>query len=284
MKWKFIIMNTLMAIGIVVCGSAEVMAAEETKEKPEVIIYYKIPEGVLLAQNSAGNIEEGRTEFEEDLQEYYGKRFTIANVLALPANVVDNKSAENLIQQNRKVFIVDINLEGQGQSEELFQNAFGAQTIGISPTIKVHLVESASDAEDNKIYSYDYGQQEYGKGFVAIGRTVLAADTDPRTNVKDSVKAMMRDACKLNRQNINKYVNPIAYSYEVDRYAGNFKRISIMQEKRKNELNARFAKFRQWCQADPNYSSLLPMFDNYSVEQKLAFIDTLISYGAYREN
>ena len=43
------------------------------------------------------------------------------------------------MEENKDPFIITIELEGTGVRTEHYQYAYGAQSEGISPTVKVHL-------------------------------------------------------------------------------------------------------------------------------------------------
>ena len=279
MKKAFAVLASIFLAGTVLTSAT---ASEPTSEKRNVNIYYYVQDSILKAQNSDGNMAAAKNEFENDVKEYYGKRFNVQSVQPYPQDMVAPEKAEKFMEENKDPFIITIELEGTGVRTEHYQNAYGAQSEGISPTVKVHLKEGDKDISDNKVYAFDYGTVEYGKGTFALGRDIFVVDKDPRRNVKDSVKARMRDACTFNMSGINEYANPFEYSLEVARFKGDFKTLTEVREKYVQNLEMQIHKFENWMKDDPVYSVYYPEFEKFSDQQKLVYINGLIQAGIYK--
>lgn len=276
----------VLLAGIFIAGSVltDASATELTAEKRNVNIYYSVQDSILKAQNSDGNMAAAEKEFEDDVKEYYGKRFNVESVRPYPRDMTTPEKLEKFMAENKDPFVITITLEGTGVRTDHYQNAYGAQSEGVSPTVKVHLMEGDKDITDNKVYVFDYGTAEYGKGTFALGRDIFVVDKDPRRNVKDSVKAQMRDACTFNMSGINEYANPFEYSLEVARYKGDFKTLTEAREKFVQDLEIQIHKFEDWMKNDPVYSMYFSEFEKFSDQQKLVFINGLIQAGAYNPN
>lgn len=246
----------------------------------EVMIYYKVPNTILEAQNKKEDIIAGREEFEKKIASTYGKRFTVISVKPYPESLPKPLDLKSLRKPNAVPFIIEISLEGTGVSVDQYSNAFGATTAAAAPSVNVHLIERVGDYDDNQFYGYDYGVQSYSKGTDSIGRYVFAVDTDPRRNAKDSVNAAMRDACKLNTS-INKYASPKIYEREHARYQGQFKEMAIEKKALESKDEAEIEEFLKWCKTIPGGDQIalglqgmptLPMKMEYIKAAKAMFV------------
>ena len=274
---------SMCAMALCLLISGHCLAATDEQNK-NVTIYYDVQDSILRAQNKEGDIERGKKELEEDIKEYYSKRFNVKQIKPLPEGIAYDEIPNSIIGMAEHPFIINLSLNGTDVRTDYYQNAFGAQTVGYARAINVHLIETSQDTEDNKFYSYDYGDIAYSKGTFTVGMVAYEVDSNPRTQVKDAVKGMMRDACKFNENNINEYVNPKQYEDEVNRYKGNFKPMAIENEKKNAISMQRIQKMEEWLMAHPELGSILPTFETFSTEQKLSFIDNMKNTGLYVEN
>lgn len=248
----------------------------------KVILFYKVSDAILQCQNAQEDLVVGKTELEKELVNHYSKRFIIQGIERIPQNVLLTPPEYfNKVKPGQLPFIIKIDLEGQGQSTTLYQNAYGAQKVGVAPSTNVHLREAIPNLDDNTIYQYDYGVQSYSSGTFAMGRDVVAAQTDPRKNAKNSVRGCFRDACQINDA-INKYANPNAYKKELNRFIGNFKPLALAQEKINDTTNAKIEKFKAWCNADKiRKGYLAPLGTTNDINFIISYIDNLAKMGVY---
>lgn len=278
----------LISISIFIITSICSAAPAPTKK---IVLFYKVQDAILQCQNSKEDMIEGAKEFEKELMEHYSKRFIVEDIKRIPVEEVlptDEYFAK--VKFNQTPFLVILTLEGQGYSTQLYQNAFGAQKIGAAPSTNVHLMEAVPDNNDKCFKVYDYKVQAYTAGTFAVGRTIFAAETDPRKNTKNAIRGCIRDACKFN-ESINKYANPKVYEIETSRFTGNFQETATsLKEYHKKTMsneysvNARIEKFKAWCAKDSIRKPYLNSFQMMTTnELKLNFIDTLIAAEMYVE-
>jgi hypothetical protein len=272
----------LLCLSVITFGAVCLAAAPEPSQK--VFLFYKVPDEVLKCQNVDEDMQAGAAELEKELVNHYGKRFIVQGIERIPPDIKPS-AAEYCakVQPGQIPFFVKIELHGQGQASTLYQNAYGAQAVGIAPAVNVRLIEAIADGDNDTFYLYDYGTQSYSAGTFALGRKIYTTQKDPRINTKNAVRGTFRDACKFN-ETINKYADPAAYEQEFDRFTGNLKELSIAQEKALNEQNARIEKFKEWCNADETRKGyLMPLNSNNSRAFVIAYIDNLIKTGIYKE-
>lgn len=256
------------------------VAPEPTKK---VVLFYRVPDAILQCQNADEDMVAGATELEKELKNHYSKRFIVQEVRKAPEEKMLPDGYKALIKPNQIPLIVTIDLEGQGSNVDYYQNAFGAKSAGVSPTINVHLVEALPNRYGNAFSWVDYGVQAYGSGTFAIGRDIFTAQSDPRKNVKNAVRGCFRDACKLN-ESINKYANPAAYEREFNRFTGNFEVASASDKKNNATALERIKKFEDWCKADKLRESYLIGLNSFTnIDQKIILIDQAIKMGVYKE-
>ena len=281
-------------------SSADCLAASPApKPTQRVFLFYKVADTILQCQNADEDMIAGTEELEKELLSHYGKRFIVQDIKRSPLDFNTNPAGYRErypdIKISQKILIVKIELEGEGTSSQMYQNAYGAKTVGIAPTINVHLLESISDtgegygeqhADSEAFYSHDYGTQSYGAGTFAVGRQVYAAQTDPRKNVKNAVRASFRDACDFN-QNINKYAAPAAYESELNRFTGNFKVQMIAFNKQYAPQLAKIKKFAEWCNADAtrkeHWTAMTFFYNSGGPNNAVMYIDKMIEAGLYKE-
>ena len=265
--------------------------ATSLEPSKKVVLFYQVPDTVIQCQNTDEDMMSGTKELEKELVNHYSKRFLVQGIQRTPQDALLSESEYfNKVKPNQLPFIIKIDLEGQGQSTTLYQNAFGAQKIGIAPSTNVHLIEASPDADDNKFYKYDYGIKSYSAGTVAIGSDVIAVQTNPRINAKNAIRGCFRDACEFD-ESINKYADPVTYKKEYNRFTGNFKPITLALEKinaeenvKNADANTKIEKFKSWCNANEARNIyLLPLDTFTSTNFKINYIDNLIKMGAYKE-
>lgn len=264
--------------------------AEDENKLMRVELIYKVPESILLSQNKDENIQEGQKEFETYLKGKYSKRFDIRKIERQKFEET-HTPAEYLqkVQPLETPLLVIINLEGTGTSVDHYQNAFGAKVDGVAPSVFVRVKEIVIDRKTGTYDGMDYGRQEYTAGTIAWGRDVYAVNTNPRTNVKNAVKAAINDVCRIDKS-INKYANPTKYQKEIDRYYGRFEKINkaekqeaLEKEQKEAPDRARVAKFLEWAKKQPGLEMVVNMVKNNGTEFGLQTIEMYKAMGLYVE-
>lgn len=98
MKKAFAVLASIFLAGTVLTSAT---ASEPTSEKRNVNIYYYVQDSILKAQNSDGNMAAAKNEFENDVKEYYGKRFNVQSVQPYPQDMVAPEKAEKFMEENK---------------------------------------------------------------------------------------------------------------------------------------------------------------------------------------
>lgn len=223
MMKKLLLMVT--ALTFLFCS---VTSAAEFQPTKKVVLFYRVSDAILQSQNDAEDIAKGQEEFEKELLKHYSKRFLVQDVKRNTYQPTSPVFYQELIKPNQVPLMVQIELAGETTTSTNYQNAYGAQATGYAPAINVHLSEALPRANSNDFVNVDYGIKTYSSGTFALGMNIYAAQTDPRKNVKNSVRASFRDACKLNEQ-INKFVDPMGAEIEMARFSGNFEKMEELQ-------------------------------------------------------
>lgn len=226
------------------CLFCQTVFAAETPKKLSVCLIYKVADAVIQCQNKEEDMAAGQKEFEETLLKNYEKRFDVKKIQRMDENDIrPPKEYADMVQPTEIPLVVWVKLEGTGVSVDHYQNAFGAKVDGVAPSTFVHIKEVTVDKKNYAVYGWDYGKQEYTAGTFSLGRVVAAADTDPRRNAKNAIKAALKDVCSLN-QDINKYADPTAYAIDQDRFYGNFRKANEIQNQQKEAKTAKEAPLR----------------------------------------
>lgn len=252
----------------------------------KIVLIYKVPDTILQAQNADEDMEAGKIEFEKMLTKNYSKRFIIEEIKKVPFDDEIYPSGYNdLVLPGQLPFVVKISLEGQGQSASYYQNAYGAQGVGVSPTVKVRVIEAIPSEDGTTFYGHDYKTKDYGFGTFAVGKYIYNAQPDPRKVAKGAVVGYVQDICKLN-PNINKYADPVAYEYEQNRYYGNFKATNAVSQKAFAEKDTRIQNFISWCNTTEEGKMYLMALNSRPNDKdfQIEYINSLISIGIYTEN
>lgn len=269
-----------MLTAILLLFSATCLSAAFTPTK-KIVLFYNFSDTILKAQNAEEDIIAGQKELEKELQNHYSKRFIVERIAPCPKGSTSPSDYKALVSPSQTPFIVKIELEGTGTQIDQYQNAYGAQATGLSPTVNVHLTETIVNDDGSKFFSIDYGAQQYGAGTFAIGRDIFVAQKDPRKNTKNAVRGCFRDACKLN-ESINKYADPGAYQREINRFSGNFKSIEEQDKKIIEATNEEINKFKDWCSLDPKRKMYAdPLKNMTSLKQKAVYINMLKKMNVY---
>ena len=276
MKKLFLFIFVLIALTANICFAD---APEPTKK---VVLFYRVSDAILQAQNSDEDMVDGKEEFEKELMNHYSKRFIVQEIRRATGEPSLPPVYQSTIKANQVPLIVKIDLEGESTTTQFYQNAFGAKATGVAPAVNVHLIEALPSADGLNFIPFDYGTKTYSSGTFAMGMNIYAAQTDPRKNVKIAVRGCIRDACKLNEQ-VNKYVNPSAYDFEIARYTGDFEKCRDLFQKMYGTQLDEIKNFEAWCGADPIRASYLNGLNGLqSIEQKLTYINTLKNIGVYK--
>lgn len=265
------------------CISSTCFSAPEPTKK--VVIIYKVEDTALECQNAENDIIAGKQELEKELVNHYKKRFIVEGIKRGPTTEEKQPASfyQELAGEGKTPLIITIYLKGQGEAYTQYQNAYGAKATGVAPAINVGLLEIILEPTGDDYSFWDYGVSSYSAGTVSAGRFIFAVQEDPRKNAKNAIRGVFRDACKFD-ETINRYANPTAYSIETDRYSGNFQAAREKYNKIYGAINARIAKFMQWCKSDSTRADyLLPLNIFTTPEQKLNYIDGFIKMGVYKE-
>ncbi len=222
----------------------QISFASDAPKRLSVCLIYKVANTVLQCQNKEEDMVAGQKEFEETLMKNYSKRFDVKKIQRMDENDIrPPKEYLDMATPPEVPLVVWVKLEGTGVSVDHYQNAFGAKVDGVAPSTFVHIKEVTVDRKNYDVYGWDYGTQEYTAGTFSLGRVVAAADTDPRRNAKNAIKAALKDACSQNEK-INKYVDPEAYEIDQNRFHGYFKKANEIQKQQKDAIIAKEAPLR----------------------------------------
>ena len=276
MKKLFLFIFVLIAL------TANICFADSPEPTKKVVLFYRVSDAILQAQNSDEDMIAGKEELEKELKNHYSKRFIVQEIRRATGEPSLPPAYQSTIRANQIPLIVKIDLEGETTATQFYQNAFGAKAAGVAPAINVHLIEALPSSDGLNFASFDYGTKAYSSGTFAMGMNIYAAQTDPRKNVKNAVRGSFRDACKLNEQ-VNKYVNPLAYDFEIARYTGDFEKCREIFQKMYGTQLDEIKKFETWCNADPARKAYLNGLNALSsIEQKITYINTLKNIGTYK--
>lgn len=260
-----------------------VYAATTPEPTKKVVLFYRVPDTILQCQNADEDIVAGAAELEKELKNHYSKRFIVQEIRRADGEAAPPSTYQATIKPNQIPFIVKIDLAGEDTAVQQYQNAFGAKATGYAPAINIHLIEALPNANGTTFIPYDYGTKSYSAGTFAVGRSVYAAQTDPRKNVKNAVRASFRDACQLNDK-INKYANPMAYDFKNARFKGEFEKCHEIYQKAYGPSIERVKKFETWCNSDPMRQGYLNGLNTLqSIDQKITYINQMITMKIYQE-
>ena len=278
MMKKILLLTAMLVFAL--CTAVD--AADFTPTK-KVVLFYRVSDAILQAQNSDEDMAKGMLEFEKELRNHYGKRFVVQDIKRntyQPTN--DSNFYKKLVKPNQQALIVEIVLAGETTTSTQYQNAYGAQKTGYAPAVNVHLSESLPRLNGNGYATIDYGVKTYSSGTFTVGMNVYATETNPRKNVKNAVRASFRDACVMNEQ-INKYTNPAGYEMEKARFEGDFEGFEALYVKQYGTAIAEIQAFVEWCKKDPMYKNWIPILDTLpNIEQKIAYINEMKRLGYYK--
>lgn len=194
-----------------------------------IVLIYKVPDTILMCQNSNEDMVAGAHEFETELKNHYGNRFIVDSVKHLPLEPkLGTDEYLAMVKPNQTPFILTLDLLGSGAQTVTYQNAFGATISSNIPTIKVKRDEYIVDRKDMAIYNVSYPVVEYSPNTMAVGREIVS-NTDIRKNTKNAVRGCIRDGCAYQGDKINKYADPANYSTYMETYTGNFKQFDQKQ-------------------------------------------------------
>lgn len=260
-----------------------VASAAEFQPTKKVVLFYRVSDAILQAQNEAEDIVKGQEEFEKELRKHYGKRFLVQEIKRNTYQPTSTPAFyQELIKPNQVPLMVQIELAGETTTSTNYQNAYGAKATGYAPAINIHLSEALPRANSKDFVNVDYGIKTYSSGTFALGMNIYAAETDPRKNVKNAVRASFRDACKLNDQ-INKYVDSMGAEIEMARFSGDFEKMEELQAQKYAPALAEIERFTAWCNTDETKKAFLQGLGMLStIEQKIAYINQLKSMGYYK--
>lgn len=203
--------------------------AKDFEPSKHIVLMYKVPDSVLMCQNSKEDMVKGAIEFEKELKNHYGKRFIVDAIKRLP--VLPKLSASDytsMVKNNQEPFIFHLELTGTGVKTITYQNMFGAKISTNIPSIKMKRSEFIVNKQDDAIYGVEYNEVEYHSDTMAIGREIVS-NTDMRKNTKNCIRGYIRDYSIYQGEKLNKYANPRGYADYIDCFAGNFKEVNKRQ-------------------------------------------------------
>lgn len=278
MMKKIILLTALLVF--MLCN---VVNATEFTPTQKVVLFYRVSDAILQSQNEAEDMVKGSAELEKELRKHYGKRFIVQDIKRNTFQPTSDPTFyQKMIKPNQKPLMIEIELAGETTTSQHYQNAYGAQATGYAPGINVHLVEALPKASGKEFATVDYGIKTYSSSTFALGMDIYAAETDPRKNVKNSVRASFRDACKLNEQ-INKYVDPMGAEIEMARFSGNFEKMEELQLKKYAPALEEIKKFTAWCQSNEAHKPYLQGLEMMkTIEQKMMYITQMKNMGVYK--
>ena len=197
--------------------SANCFAANFMPNK-RVHIFYKVPDTILLCQNSKEDLTKGREEFENEVKQAYGKRFI---VVGIEPTTVPKTAAEYLamVKPNENPLILTIELKGQRTISQEYQNVFGAKKVGYAPAVDMTIDERiAYDCQE--FHGYGPISVWWSPGTIALGGDIYT-QTNARKNTKNAIKWLLQNTCQMNKT-INKYAEAEKYKEEEARFKGDF--------------------------------------------------------------
>lgn len=197
-------------------------------EKQAVTIFYCVDDTILQAQNSKGDVEKGKVEFEKVFLDNFHKRFDINGVkrihkIQTTADLKYDRDELYNIPANQVPVLVELKVTGLGTETDTYQNAFGAKSNVTVPTVEIHYTEQLGERITGNRYmfqtfdnDFSYRPQSY-----AIGRDLYVANKDDRTLVKNCIRGLIRDIGNFNPP--NKYAYPDQYERYSHIYYGDYK-------------------------------------------------------------
>lgn len=240
----------LLAIALFLCpGFAD--AEDAPANKKSVVIYYDVPDTVLMAQNSAETVEAGRAEFENEVKSDFDNRF---NVLAVKPMVKDEQGLPN-----KKAFFTDmpgqtgyygfkLDVLGSGTQTQVLGNAFGGKKYVNVQTTIMQITEYYGDKDKYAIWVMPLGQTEYHPNAAILGGTLIRND-NPRTIVKNNVKGYLRDLNKFSPP--NKFSAPMQYKAYMFMWAADAATVTnLYLQNRPEETKEFLAKCAEQKKAD----------------------------------
>lgn len=217
-------MKIILIITIFLMNICNVVFADELPIPiNKVVIFYRVDDTVLQAQNANGDMVKGMIELEEEIKDCYSNRFIIAAIKRDNINSDFPYDYQPTIKANQKPLVINYKLTGEGVKKYIFHNAYGTIYTGYAPSVDVACSEMLPSSDGMKFHKYDYGEYVYSAGVSTYKTDIWAKETDPRKNAKNAIKSVMRKVCSFKR--INKYTNPNDYKLETNRYLGNFIKI-----------------------------------------------------------
>ena len=121
MKKIFLFIFVLIALTANICFAD---APEPTKK---VVLFYRVSDAILQAQNSDEDIIAGKEELEKELKNHYSKRFIVQEIRRATGEPSLPPAYQSTIRANQVPLIVKIDLEGETTTTQFYQNAFGAK-------------------------------------------------------------------------------------------------------------------------------------------------------------
>lgn len=272
-----------LTLGLLLILVSTVFAADFQPTK-KVVLFYRVADTILQVQNSDEDMIAGKEELETELRKHYSKRFIVEGIQRNTYKISPPSFYKSLIKPDQIPFMIVIEIAGGGLSIDHYQNIFGAPATGYAPSVKVHLNEAVPTKDGSGFAPFDYGIKNYTAGTFSVGNTIFATEKDPRKNVKNAVRASFRDACVLNSDKLNKYINPVGVEYEIARYNGDFEKCGELYRKQNAGAIEKVNKFKAWCNEDETRKTYLVPLNNFpNVEAQAAYIEQLEKMGMYKE-
>lgn len=236
MKRLFILIATFLFIFAFSTVYAEEKPPAFTKRN--AVIFYSIPDQILMCQNKEEDITKGATQFEKTLQKYYKKRFNIISVHRTYIKTdadgkypIEEKKHLFALSKGAQAIIVKINLLGNSTATDTYQNAFGAKQSITVPTTTIFYSEQLGDASMETFYCFET-VRDYRPDTFALFGELWTKKMDDRTLTKNCVEAFIKDANKFIPP--NKYTHTDEYNKYLAFYTGNAEEIGKFDRKAQN--------------------------------------------------
>lgn len=212
----------LTLLSLLTCSAVGLCAAP--KPSKHIVLIYKVPDAILMCQNSTEDMVKGQVELEKELQTHYSKRFIVDEIKRAPFTQAMSASEYiSMVKPTQTPFVLKLDLVGTGSSTNTFQNVFGAQKSITVPTVKIVRSEHVADPSDMTLYGVTYDIVEYQPNVMPLGGN-LYSSADARKNTKNGVRGYIRDYCTWQGDQINKYADMAGYNRYSNAYTGDFKK------------------------------------------------------------
>lgn len=198
--------------------------------KRDVVLFYKVPDQILMCQTKSEDITKGSVEFEKILKKYYKKRFNIisiqrTNIEYEKDEIYNSEDKKRLfeIAKDSQPIIVEIQLIGNGETVDTYQDVYGAKQSVIVPTTKIFYSETFGYKPDNMFFGWR-NVLEYKVPTLSLFGEIFLAKGDYRAQTKVAINAIIKEVNIFDPP--NKFTDPVAYNLYLLKYKGDAASIS----------------------------------------------------------